>query len=73
MDGNDLVVLDTLKRNSTPERWAAFLALARYMSAHPDQRLGQAVVTATKPAGSLLTLFYMPDDDTRRRAEAATA
>lgn len=52
----DLDTLYALQRRSTPERWAAFMALAGYLVEHPEQRLGQAVVNVLMPAPP-------PDDD----------
>ena len=40
----ELDTLHALQRCSTPERWAAFMALAGYLVEYPEQRLGQAVV-----------------------------
>lgn len=45
----DLETLYALQRCSTPERWAAFMALAGYLAEHPEQRLGQAVVNTLMP------------------------
>ena len=45
----DIDTLHALHRCSTPERWAAFMALAGYLVKHPEQRLGQAVVNTLMP------------------------
>jgi len=64
----DLDTLHALHRCSTPERWAAFMALAGYLVKHPEQQLGQAVVNTlmthtARPRGFVI----MFDDGTYNR------
>lgn len=49
ISSQDLLALEFLHEVSTPARWAAFMALAKYLEQHPEQRLGQAVVNALYP------------------------
>lgn len=73
MSETDLDTLHALQHCSTPERWAAFMALAGYLVEHPEQRLGQAVVNTLcadiEPVATA-GLYYMSDADaTSRGAE----
>lgn len=62
----DIATLYALQRCSTPERWAAFMALAGYLAEHPEQRLGQAVVNKlmTRAAARDRGFVIMFDDGT---------
>jgi hypothetical protein len=59
----DIDTFRDLHACSTPERWAAFVALARYMAAHPEQRLGQAVVNVLAPPPETSDAFVIKFDD----------
>jgi len=61
----DLETLYALQRCSTPERWAAFMALADYLAEHPEQRLGQAVVNKLHDRAHPSRMFYVSDDEAR--------
>lgn len=67
MNTHDFATLEAFRESSTPERWAALLALAKYMTAAPDLRLGQSVVNALDLKGPQPDLFYMPDREVLRR------
>ena len=62
----ELDTLHALQRCSTPERWAAFMALAGYLVEYPEQRLGQAVVNVlmSRPEARDRGFVIMFDDGT---------
>ena len=61
----DIDTLHELHRCSTPERWASFMALAGYLTEHPEQRLGQAVVNKLHDRAHPSRMFYASDDEAR--------
>lgn len=66
MNTREFTTLEALRESSSPERWAAFMQLARYMAAAPSQRLGQVIVNALID-GPCPDLFYMPDAEAQKR------
>ena len=61
----DIDTLHELHRCSTPERWASFMELAGYLTEHPEQRLGQAVVNKLHDRANPSHMFYVSDDEAR--------